>query len=285
MRLVDYEHYIKSESTARRYLLKFCWKNHQRYCPRCRQRKNYPLTDGRRRCAQCYYTYHDFTGRWINNCDLTCQNWLRLIKLFDMDLTVLAMNKELDLAYNTVYKAVTTIRCAIAASAIDARDFFGRDRSIELKTSGRVLSPTPSSKLSTPVFGVIEHSGVAFVDLVPGLRPETVFHFHQNFGLELGHWGKTYFSAPYQRYHALLFCTSTAPPRFLEFTLAPSNPSPKTAPDFLNYLLEKIRRYRGLSPEKFPLYVKELAFRYNNRNMDTFSETARLLCSFVPKFG
>ena len=285
MRLIDYEHYIKSESTARRYLLKFCWKNHQRFCPRCRQRKNYPLTDGRRRCAQCSYTYHDFSGRWINNCDLTCRNWLRIIKLFEMDLTVLAMSKEVDLAYNTVYKAVTTIRCAIAANAIDARDFFGAERSIELKTSGRVLNVVPSSKLATPVFGVIEHSGVAFVDLVSGLRPETVFHFHQSFGLELGHWGKTYYSAPYQRYQTLLFCTTTPPPRFLEFTLPSQTPSTGPSPDFLTYLLDKIRRYRGLSPEKFPLYVKELEFRYNHRNADIFTEAADLLCRFVPKFG
>lgn len=285
MRLIDYEYYIKNESTARRYLLEFCWKNHQRFCPRCRRRKNYPLTDGRRRCARCSYTYHDFSGRWVNNCDLTCQDWLRIIKLFEIDLTVLAMSKEVDLAYNTVYKAITTIRCAIAANAIDARNFFGSDRSIELKTSGRMLSIKPSNTFSTPVFGVMEHSGMVFVDLVPGLHPETVFHFHHSFGLELGHWGKTYFSAPYQRYQALLFCTSAPPPRFLEFTLLQAPLQSAKSPPCISYLLDKIRRYRGLSPEKFPLYVKELEYRYNNRNNDIYTETARLLCKFVPKFA
>ncbi|GAB6059173.1 transposase [Desulfonatronum parangueonense] len=285
MCIVDYEKLILSENNARRYLLKFCWKNHQRFCPRCRQRRNYPLTDGRRRCAQCAYTYHDFTGRWINNCDLKCREWLRLIKLFELDLTVLAMTKEMGLAYNTVYKAITTIRCAIAANAIDARDFFGAERSIELKTSGRVLSVKPCSNLTTPVFGVIEHSGMAFVDLVSGLHPETVFHFHQNFGLRLGHWGKTYFSAPYQRYHALLFCSHQPPPRFMEFGLTPEHGEAGKTPEFLGYLLDNIRRYRGLSPEKFPLYVKELEARYNNRDQDIFEMTASLLCRFVPKFA
>jgi transposase len=285
MRLIDYENYIKSESKALHYLLKFCWKNHQRFCPRCRQRKNYALSDGRRRCAQCSYTFHDFSGRWINNCDLSCRQWLRVIKLFELDLTILAMSRELGMVYNTAYKAVTTIRCAIAASAIDARDFFGPDSSIALKTTGRMIGPQAKSSSSWPVFGVMEQSGLAFVDLVPNMHPETVFHFHSSFGLQMGRLGKTFFTDAYQRYHALLFCSNHPSPRFVDFTLAPQASGLAVKHGFLSYLLERLRRFRGLSPEKFPLYVKELEFRYNNRHADMFMLVAEALCGFVPKFA
>ncbi len=42
------EKLVFTETSARRYLLGFCWKNHQRFCPRCRCRKVYRLADGRR---------------------------------------------------------------------------------------------------------------------------------------------------------------------------------------------------------------------------------------------
>ncbi|NLP05694.1 DDE transposase, partial [Candidatus Fermentibacteria bacterium] len=66
MRLEAYESLISSPASARKYLLGFCWKNHQRHCPRCRTRKLYRLADGRRRCSKCGFTFHDFSGRWIN---------------------------------------------------------------------------------------------------------------------------------------------------------------------------------------------------------------------------
>lgn len=284
MKFTAYEKHMESESKAFHFLLEFCWKNHQRFCPRCRHRKNYKLRDKRRRCAKCAYTFHDFSGRWINNCDLSCRQWLRIIKLFELDLTILAMSRELDLTYNTVYKAITTLRCAIAASALDAQNFFGANQGIPIRISGRMLSINRSNTINTPVFGIIEHAGVAFVDLVSGIHPETAFHFHHHFGLRLGRWGKVYFSDPFQRYGALIFCSPIPPPRFVDLTMTLSETPTVGKRSFLGFALERIRRYNGLSPEKFPLYVKELEFRFNNHHKDIFSLTAEMLCQFVPNF-
>ncbi len=83
MNFQEYEKIIKNENSAKKYLLQFCWKNHQRFCPKCRSRKLYALQGGRRRCARCAYTFHDFSQRFLNNGNLSCQQWLRLIKLFE----------------------------------------------------------------------------------------------------------------------------------------------------------------------------------------------------------
>ena len=37
------------------------------------------------------------------------------------------------------------------------------------------------------------------------------------------------------------------------------------------------------SQENFPLYLKELEFRYNNRDRDLFELVAKYLCDLVPK--
>ena len=86
MDLTAYERLVKTENAARKYLLGFCFENHQRFCPRCKGKKLYRLADDRRRCSSCRYTFHDFSGRWINQGNLTAGQWLRLIKLFELGL-------------------------------------------------------------------------------------------------------------------------------------------------------------------------------------------------------
>jgi len=94
MDLSTYYNLISSESNARKYLLGKCFKNHQRFCPRCNNRKLYKLKGGRYRCSRCSYTFHDFSGRWINQGRLTCVQWLFLIKLFELEVSVRKMSLQ-----------------------------------------------------------------------------------------------------------------------------------------------------------------------------------------------
>ena len=118
MDLTTYERLIKTEFAARNYLLGFCFENHQRFCPRCETRKLYRLKDGRRRCSSCRYTFHDFTGRWINRGNLTPGQWLRLVKLFELELSTRKISQQLGISYDSVYGAIHTIRAAILALSL-----------------------------------------------------------------------------------------------------------------------------------------------------------------------
>ena len=105
MDLNTYYKLIYSENMARKYLLGKYFKNHQRICPRCRERKLYKLKEGRYRCSHCDYTFHDFSGRWINQGRLTCIQWLSLIKLFELEVSVRKMALQLNVSYRAVYRA------------------------------------------------------------------------------------------------------------------------------------------------------------------------------------
>jgi transposase-like protein len=52
---------------------------------------------------------------------------------------------------------------------------------------------------------------------------------------------------------------------------------------FWSYAKERIMKYHGVSPERFPFYLKELEFRYNHRKEDLFSLISKCLCNLVPK--
>jgi transposase len=125
MELETYYKLISSESRARKYLLGKCFKNHQRICPRCCCRKLYKLREGRYRCSRCDYTFQDFSGRWINRGRLSAVQWLSLIKLFELEVSVRKMSLQLGLSYRAVYGAVSAIRMAILSHAEDASTLLG----------------------------------------------------------------------------------------------------------------------------------------------------------------
>ncbi len=286
MDLVAYEKHIRSETAARKYILSHCWSGRKRSCPRCRCGKVYKLSDDRMRCADCKYTFHDLTGRWINVGGLSCRDWLRIIKLFELDLTTHKMVSQLRLTYNTIYKAVTVLRFSIAASCLDAPQLLGgglgRDLGFE---SGKInMSRADGEMRAAPVFGIIEKSGWVFIDILPNMHAEHVLHFNLNFSLKLTRMGKIVYTDRYQRYDALICCGGDAlRNRFVDAADRTAYVDSRRG-SFWNYARTHLRRYNGVSTRRFPLYLKELEFRYNHRNEDIYPVLLKNLCSFVPTF-
>ena len=146
-----------------------CFKNHQRVCPRCNSRKLYKLKDRRYRCSRCSYTFHDFSGRWINQGRLSCVQWLSLIKLFELEVSVRKMSLQMNLSYGTVYRAVNAVRWSILSHAKDAETLL--DGEIELDESyfgGRRKGKRGRGAAGkVPFFGIMERNGVVQVTVVP----------------------------------------------------------------------------------------------------------------------
>lgn len=282
MDLITYEDLIKSESAARSYLLKFCWKNHQRFCPRCRMRKNYRLNSGRRRCARCGYTFHDFSRRWINNCQISCRQWLRLVKLFELEVPTRQITSQLKLSYNTTYKALNTLRLAITAHGLDARQILGNEDGLGLAPGGRSYQSRIGSGPGTvPVFGIMEKSGLAFVDMIPGFYSETIRHFKISFQLRTTRLANVIYTDKYQRYLTLIFCGRTASDLKL-FKGHEESVTIDGTKGFWSFVKPRLMKYNGIRPDRFPLYLKELQFRYNHREEDIFPLLIEYLCDFVP---
>ena len=51
---------------------------------------------------------------------------------------------------------------------------------------------------------------------------------------------------------------------------------------FWSFAKERLMKYHGVSQKKFPLYLKELECRYNNRNKNMSALLTQLLAEFVP---
>ncbi len=136
--------------------------------------------------------------------------WLSIIKLFELEVSVRKIASQLNLVYNAAYRAVQTIRYAILAHGHDGVDLLS---------------------------GEIELDEACFGGRRKGNRGR-------------GASGKVYING-------------------LE--------------GFWSWAKERLIKYHGVSKANFPLYLKELEFRYNHRHTDMFEKVADYLCDLVPK--
>lgn len=275
--ITGFNHLVSDQKKALRFLLGFCWKNHQRFCPRCRERKVYAIQDGRRRCSRCRYSFHDFSLRFINAVRLDPCSWLWLLKLFELETPPRIACAQLGLSYATTLKAWDTIRRAILAQGLDAPALYAEG-----------LWPGPGRKRPTremgrpPVFGVITQGGCVFCDVLPDFGAGTLLHFKLKFGLKTAHCAGIVYTAPYHRYETLLTCD---PELFASRAIRHDDTGiiADMPGSFWRYAKERLARLRGVAPDKFPLLLKELEFRFNHRDQPLFPALAAAVCSIVPK--
>lgn len=269
-----------TEDQARSVLLDCLPDCHRPSCPKCRGTKVYHLSDARMRCPRCVYTFHMFSRRWINTGGLTARQWLVLVHGFSKEFTARRMASELSISYNTAYKAMTTLRMAIVSQALDSRQFFGRDADIDIgfKPSNRGHRNNLSR---LPIFGILERSGLVFIDHVPTFQAEDLFHFHLNFHLRLARIGQIIFTERYKGYHALISCGNNELPYHV-ISAKKGRPSIDSSSAFWSYAKHRLQQFNGITPRRFPLYLKELEFRYNNRHENIVPLLLRYLCSVVP---
>ena len=281
MDLTTYERLVKTENAARKYLLGFCFENHQRFCPRCKGKKLYRLADDRRRCSSCRYTFHDFSGRWINQGNLTAGQWLRLIKLFELELSIRKIAQQLRFSYNAAYKAVHTIRAAILAHSTDGDVSLSGEVEVDESYFGgkRKGKRGRGAAGKVPVFGILEREGRVFVEVLPTTRAKDVLALT----VKKVRRGSIVYTDRYRSYDALMFCGY----RHLRVDhgkyFSRGRVYINGLEGFWSYAKERIMKYHGVSPQRFPYYLKELEFRYNHRKEDLFPLITNCLCNLVPK--
>lgn len=280
MRIKGLEILVRSENRARLFFVKLCWKNYRRFCIRCRSYKVYRLRGKRYRCSRCRYTFTDFTGRWINKLRISYKKWLWVIKLFELEVSARKIAQQVDLSYPTVLKAVHLIRMAILAAERGADEFLKGEVEIdETYFGGRRKGPRGrGASNKVPVFGILERNGIVRVDVLKDVTAETIL----NLTIKTVRRGSIVYTDRFKSYDSLMFCGY----RHLRVDHSKRFSTGKVyingLEGFWSYAKERLIKHHGVSKEKFPLYLKEMEFRYNNRHKNIFNLLAKNICNLVP---
>ena len=186
MNIKSYESLVKTENSAKKFVLRYCYKNHHRFCPYCGSRKFWKLSDGRRRCQRCKAVYHDLTKRWWNAVRLPMDDWLRIVKLFELELSSGKIATQLELPYKSVWKAVMVIRHSIFCHSDDANEILMSDE-IELNESyfGDYQKKNQNGEVGKiPVWGITTRRGKVHVEVIPNIQAITLLRINVKKSIE-----------------------------------------------------------------------------------------------------
>jgi transposase len=268
MALKSLESLLRSERRSYLYLISKAWHKNRRFCVRCHSSKIYRLADKRYRCAQCGYTFHDFTRRWLGELNLTAQQWLWVLKLFELEVPPPRMAKEVGISYPTALKATYLIRRAIAQSSSEPVSCF--------KGSDAGRPQMPYNQAPMPVFGILERDGRVSV-CVPGeLNPESVLREQSRL---IKH-GSIIFTGPFGEYDALILRRRRLPAEAAK--RVHGKISLNGLEGFWSFVRQRLSNFHGTSDQELLFFINELAFRYNHRQEDLFDSLAALMTRLMP---
>lgn len=296
MSILDFQHFIRSEDVALRLIHRYRFGGDRPrkrgplppvVCPACEAPYAYGLAEGRWRCGQCRYTFGTTTGTWLGMCRLPASTWLWLIKLFELELVAQRAGVQLGLSYPTALRAFTTMRRAILADhdlellqrEVEADEsYFGPRRSKRFRGAKQGRG-TPGK---IPVFGILERRGHVQVTVVRDVSAETLLRTT----LKTVKRGSLVYTDKWHSYDTLTFCGY----RHLRVDHGKQFSRPSAVgkvhinglEGFWSYAKGKLQKHHGVSPNKFPLYLYEMQFRYNNRQHDLFDLLLKTLVKPVP---
>jgi transposase len=211
---------------------------------------------------------------------ISCKDWLWIIKLFELELSALKITQQIDLSYPTVLKAVTLIRKAIVANSTDTCDLLSGEIELdEAYFGGRRKGNRGRGAFNkVPVFGILERNGLVKVEVVKDVSARTLI----DMTIKTVKRGSIVYTDKFRSYDSLMFCGY----RHLKLDHKKRFSTGKVyingLEGFWSYAKERLIKHHGVSKEKFPLYLKEMEFRYNNRNTTIFTQLAKYLVNLVP---
>jgi transposase len=202
-----------------------------------------------------------------------------VIKLFELDLSARKIAEQVGFSYPTVLKAVTIIRLSLMANSPD-HDLFGGEIELDEAYFGgkRKGKRGRGAAAKVPVFGILERDGVVKVEAVKDVTAKTLL----SLTIKTVRRGSIVYTDKYRSYDSLMFCGY----RHLKINHKKRFATGKVyingIEGFWSYAKERLIKHHGVSKEKFPLYLKEMEFRYNHRNDNFFFLITKNLVNLVP---
>ena len=276
MDLASLELLLRSENRSRGFLVSKCWGKQRRFCIRCRRTKLYRLAENRYRCAACRYTFQDFSGRWIGQLNLRARQWLRILKLFELEIPPSISAREVGISYPTALKATQLIRCAILQQTGDFAQFSHHIGLFSAQKSKKTRGKEPTG--DRPVFGISESGGRVRISVINDLSAQALLREP----IKTVKRGALAYTDRFRNYDAIIFYGT----RRLTMRFARRFGRGKVYINGLNgfwrFVKKRLTEFHAVSKQSFPLYVKEMEFRYNHRHVQLFEALAHAAAQLVP---
>lgn len=274
MNLVELTQYTRTEEEAEDYLRKTGVLQPFTECPYCKGERIGKIRRGLYKCYHCRKEWSRRRGSRLEQSRVPFQKVLLAIKLFELETSVRKAAKQLGLAYNTTYNLNNLIRQVIIPLTKENQRFSGEIEVDESYFGGRRKGKRGRGAANKiPVFGILERGGKVRVDVVEDVKGDTLL----SLTLKKVKRGSLIYTDKFRSYDGLVSYGFKHERIDHGLKFANGKVYINGIEGFWSFAKERLMKYHGIDPGKFPLYLKELEVRYNYRNDDLFDVVIRQL--------
>lgn len=228
-----------------------------RKCVYCGNYSLYRLKDKSVKCRKCRRQYSIKKLR----------RDLEILHYFCLEISASKTAKELGLSYNTVHNRFMLFRRKIT----EHLDKNFRKLSGELELDETYFGGTRKGKRGRGaynkaiVFGILERDGKVYTAVVPNVKAKTLMTEIETKTEK----GSVFYTDCFKSYKSLKRYGKHLRIN-KEHTFAAGRNHINGIESFWAFAKERFHKYHGINRENYPLYLKEMEFRFNNRNENIF---------------
>jgi len=183
--------------------------------------------------------------------------------MFELEQSVRRAAKEAKVNYKTAYRVFELIRRGILASDSEIETLLKGEVELDESYFGgrRKGKRGRGAANKIPVFGILERNGIVKVTVVSDVTADTLIGITEKTVRR----GSIVYTDKYKSYDSLMFCGY----RHLQVDHSVRFGSGKVyingLEGFWSFAQKRLAKFNGVSHSKFPLYLKEMEWRYNHR--------------------
>jgi transposase len=229
-----------------------------RKCIFCDKNRLYKLKDDRIKCKYCKKKYS------LNQLRLKIQ----VLYYFYLELSARKTAKELELDYKTIQSRFMQFRKAIAEYCIkEAKKLNGEIEIDETYFGGKRKGKRGrGAENKAIVFGILERKGKVYTIIVPNVKKEILMKEIENKTLK----GSVFYTDGFTSYNDLKQYGKHNIIKHEDDKFVEGNNHINGIEGFWSYAKERFRKYHGINKNNYPFYLKEMEFRFNNRDRNLF---------------
>jgi len=231
-----------------------------RKCVYCDSNRLYRLKDKRLKCRHCnkYYSLRKL------------KRDLQILYYFYLEISAKKTASEMSLDYGVVHRKFMSFRRNILNYQNNEVKKLNGELELDESYFGgkRKGNRGRGANNKAIVFGILERKGKVYTVIVPNVGKDTLMDEIKNKALK----GSVFYTDGWKSYVSLHQYGKHNVIKHDKDKFAEGHNHINGIEGFWSYAKERFHKYHGINKKNYPFYLKEMEFRFNNRNEKLFKE-------------